>query len=70
MELNGDWGVTMRTTFGPAQKLHLDRAARNAGEAFAFDEPDAAPVANRSVGSNLLWLLMALIAVLALWLSF
>jgi hypothetical protein len=62
-----------RTTLGTAQQLHLNRAARTAGEAFAFEEPDATPVtppAGRSLGTNLLWLVMALVAVLALWLSF
>ncbi|WP_226741820.1 hypothetical protein [Microvirga lenta] len=64
--------MTTRTTLGTAQQLHLNRAARTAGEAFAFEEPEtlrAAP-AGRSYGTNLLWLAMALIAVLALWLSF
>ncbi|MCB8821003.1 hypothetical protein [Microvirga rosea] len=32
--------MTMRTTLGTAQQLHLSRAARTAGEAFAFDEPE------------------------------
>ncbi len=66
MSLAGDLGVTTRTTLAPAQKLHLDRAARNAGEAFAFDEPDATPVAHRSYGSSLIWLGMAAVAVLGL----
>jgi hypothetical protein len=70
MSLTGDSGVTTRTTMGPAQKLHLDRAARNAGEAFAFDEPDAAPVAHRSYGSSLIWLSVAAVAVLGLGLVF
>jgi hypothetical protein len=51
---------------GPARKLHLDRAARIAGEAFAFDEPDATPAPHRSYGSSLIWLSMAAVAVLAL----
>jgi hypothetical protein len=54
----------------PAQKLHLDRAARNAGEAFAFDEPDNTPVAHRSYGSSLLWLAIAAVAVIGLGLTF
>ncbi|MBM6579257.1 hypothetical protein ILT44_03590 [Microvirga sp. BT689] len=62
--------MTTRTTLRPAQKLHLDRAARNAGEAFAFDEPDAAPTAHRSYGSTLIWLGMAAVAVLGLSLVF
>ncbi|RDI59910.1 hypothetical protein [Microvirga subterranea] len=64
--------MTTRTTLGTAQQLHLNRAARTAGEAFAFEEPDTAPVApaSRSYGTNFLWVVMAVIAVLALWLSF
>jgi hypothetical protein len=70
MSLTGDLIVTTRTTLAPAQKLHLDRAARNAGEAFAFDEPDATPAASRSYGSSLIWLGMAAVAVLGLSLIF
>ncbi|WP_040638260.1 hypothetical protein [Microvirga lotononidis] len=62
--------MTTRTTLRPAQKLHLDRAARNAGEAFAFDEPDAAPIAQRSYVSSLLWLGIAAVAVIGLGLTF
>ncbi len=62
--------MTIRTSFAPAQKLHLDRAARNAGEAFAFDEPEATRGTPRSIGMNALWLSMAAVAVVALWLSF
>ncbi len=65
--------MTTRTTLGTAQQLHLNRAARTAGEAFAFEEPDTAPVAaapSRSFAANVLWLVMALVAILALWLSF
>lgn len=61
----------MRTTMGPAQKLHLDRAARIAGEAFAFDEPDTAPVTkNNAIGPSLLWLAIAAVAVLGLGFAF
>jgi hypothetical protein len=70
MSLTGDTGVTTRTTLAPAQKLHLDRAARNAGEAFAFDEPDNTPVAHRSYGSSILWLAIAAVAVIGLGLTF
>jgi hypothetical protein len=70
MSLTGDLSVTTRTTLAPAQKLHLDRAARNAGEAFAFDEPDTAPVVSRSYGSSLVWLGMAAVAVFGLSLVF
>jgi uncharacterized membrane protein YecN with MAPEG domain len=55
---------------GTAQQHHLNRAARNAGEAFAFDEPEATRSAPRSIGMNALWLAMAAVAVVALWLSF
>jgi hypothetical protein len=70
MSLTGDLNVTTRTTLAPAQKLHLDRAARTAGEAFAFDEPDAAPATIRFYGSGLVWLSMAAVAVLGLGLVF
>jgi len=60
----------MRTTLGPAQKLHLDRAAKTAGEAFAFEEPDSAPTAKGAFGSSLLWLSMAVVAVIGLGLAF
>jgi hypothetical protein len=70
MSLTGGWDVTTRTTLRPAHKLHLDRAARNAGEAFAFDEPDTTPVAHRTYGSSLIWLGMAAVAVLGLSLVF
>jgi hypothetical protein len=55
---------------GPAQKLHLDRAARTAGEAFAFEEPDTAPVTKSPYGSSLLWLAIAAVAVLGLSFAF
>jgi hypothetical protein len=61
----------MRTTMGPAQKLHLDRAARTAGEAFAFDEPDSSPAVKSSgFGPSLLWLSLAAVAVLGLGFAF
>ena len=62
--------MTTRTTMAPAQKLHLDRAARIAGEAFAFDEPDVTPAPHRLYGSSLIWLAMAAVAVLGLALVF
>ncbi len=58
--------MTTQTTLAPAQKLHLDRAARNAGEAFAFDEPDVTPAVQRSYGASLIWIAMAAVAVLGL----
>jgi hypothetical protein len=61
----------MRTTMGSAQKLHLDRAARIAGEAFAFDEPDTIPATKSStLGSSLLWLSMAAVAIIGLSFTF
>jgi hypothetical protein len=60
----------MRTTIGPAQKLHLDRAARTAGEAFAFDEPDNTPTSKSTLGASLLWLSIAAVAVIGLGLAF
>lgn len=61
----------MHTTMGPAQKLHLDRAARIAGEAFAFDEPDTTPtVKSNAFGSSLLWLFIAAAAILGLGFAF
>ncbi|HLM38155.1 MAG TPA: hypothetical protein VK434_01000 [Microvirga sp.] len=62
--------MTTRTSVGSARKLHLDRAARNAGEAFAFDEPEAIPSSHWSLGSTLLWLAIAGVAVVALSLAF
>lgn len=62
--------MTTRTTLRTAHQLHLDRAARKAGEAFAFEEPEAASPVHRGMGINALWLAMALVALLALWLSF
>jgi hypothetical protein len=62
--------MATRTSVGSARKLHLDRAARNAGEAFAFDEPDAVPPSHRSFGPTLLWLAIAGVAILALSLAF
>ena len=49
-----------------ATPTHLDRAARVAGEAFAFDEPDYAPVAKSGWGS-VLWLSAGLVALCGLY---
>ncbi len=46
--------------------IHLDRAARVAGEAFAFDEPDYAPVAKSGWGT-ILWLTFGLAALCVLY---
>lgn len=57
----------MRTTMGTARKHHLDRAARIAGEAFAFEEPDNTPaVKSNAYASSLMWLLIAAVAILGL----
>jgi len=56
-------------TLGSAQQLHLNRVARMAGEAFAFDEPDKAPARNRSGVTHFLWLAVAAVAAAALWLA-
>jgi hypothetical protein len=57
-------------TIGTAQQLHLARAARTAGEAFAFDEPESAPAPRNATWLNALWLAIALAAATALWFSF
>jgi hypothetical protein len=44
--------VGAQTSFGSARHLHLARAARVAGEAFAFNEPETAPV-NRAIPISL-----------------
>lgn len=62
--------VDMRTTLGSARKHHLDRAARVAGEAFAFEEPDSSVASHRLGSSTLLWLAMAAVAVAALAATF
>jgi hypothetical protein len=49
-----------------ATPIHLDRAARVAGEAFAFDEPDYAPAAKSGWG-NILWLSVGLMALCGLY---
>ncbi|WP_157961418.1 hypothetical protein [Microvirga flavescens] len=61
--------MTPRTTVGSAQNLHLTRTARVAGEAFAFNEPEAVPVAQRA-SYNLLWIALGLIAAAALYIAF
>ena len=62
--------MATHTSVGPARKLHLDRAARNAGEAFAFHERDAAPATQRMLPPSLVWLSIAAIAMLGLGLAF
>ena len=58
--------MTTRTV-AATHHIHLDRAARIAGEAFAFDEPDNAPVAQKSSWANVLWLVVALAALSGLY---
>ncbi|MBZ6076858.1 hypothetical protein [Microvirga puerhi] len=55
--------MTMRTTLGTAQQLHLSRAARTAGEAFAFDEPEI--LAQPSQGRWSLGLFIVALAIVA-----
>lgn len=58
----------MRTTVGTAQQLHLTRAARTAGEAFAFDEPENLDQPSRTRKSTtLFWLGLAAAALAALY---
>jgi hypothetical protein len=50
--------------------MRLDRAARNAGEAFAFIEPDdASGVSSRRI-SGLVWIFVGLAAAVAFYLGF
>jgi hypothetical protein len=57
--------VAAQTSFGSAKNLHLTRAARVAGEAFAFNEPEAAPV-KRSFGISLLTVALGMVLAAAL----
>ena len=53
--------------------MRLDRAARNAGEAFAFVEPDdTARVSSRRISgfSGLIWIFVGLAAATAIYLGF
>lgn len=61
------------STAGQAQRMRLDRAARNAGEAFAFvepDEPSQASTRRISGFSGLIWIFVGLAAATALYLGF
>lgn len=61
--------MTMRTTLGTAQQLHLSRAARTAGEAFAFEEPETlAPVARNGLPLGVFLAGLAVVAFAALYL--
>jgi hypothetical protein len=53
--------VGAQTSFGSARNLHLARAARVAGEAFAFNEPETAP-ARRSIPISLLGIVLGIVA--------
>jgi len=59
--------VGAQTSFGSARHLHLARAARVAGEAFAFNEPETVPT-KRSIPISLLGFIVG-IAVAALLVS-
>jgi hypothetical protein len=53
--------------------MRLDRAARNAGEAFAFVEPDEpSRVSSRRISgfSGLIWIFVGLAAATAIYLGF
>ena len=61
------------STAGQAQRMRLDRAARNAGEAFAFVEQDEPPrVSSRRIPgfSGLVWIFVGLAAATAIYLGF
>jgi hypothetical protein len=60
----------MQTNLSAARQMHLNRAARTAGEAFAFHDTDVPRAQQRGFGSGLLWLGMAAVAGLGLWLGF
>jgi hypothetical protein len=53
--------VGAQTSFGSARHLHLARAARVAGEAFAFNEPETAP-AKRSIPIGVLGFIFGIVA--------
>lgn len=58
----------MRSPAARTHHIHLHRAARIAGEAFAFDEPDSAPVASKSAARmSVLWVAVAVVAFSALY---
>ncbi|WP_210483257.1 hypothetical protein [Microvirga antarctica] len=59
--------MTTRTV-AATHHIHLDRAARIAGEAFAFDEPDLAPLAQRYGWTSILWVALGAIALAGLYL--
>lgn len=60
--------MTTRTIWGTPQQLHLSRAARTAGEAFAFDEPETLAEPSRTRLSTILFLAgLAVIALTALY---
>jgi hypothetical protein len=65
--------VVTGSTADLAQQLRLDRAARTAGEAFAFVDSDEAATAttrsSRSYG-GILWLFVSLAAATALYFGF
>ena len=64
--------VVTGSTAGMAHQLRLDRAARTAGEAFAFVEPDTDRTAarRRPLLGTLAWAFVGLAAAAGLYLGF
>jgi hypothetical protein len=60
----------MRGASGTARQLHLARAARTAGEAFAFVEPEATAAGRRVPASVLVWAALGAVAAGALLIGF
>jgi hypothetical protein len=58
--------VAAQTSVGSAKNLQLTRAARVAGEAFAFNEPEASERSKRSYAIGLLGLALCVITAVAL----
>ena len=61
-----------RSTTGEAKRVHLNRVAHVAGEAFAFVEPEPAvpAVHRRPLIGGILWLMISAAAAAALWIGF
>ena len=53
-----------------ARNIHLARAARSAGEAFAHTSPDDAPAPAATRGAGLAWLSLGFVALGALYYAF
>jgi hypothetical protein len=66
-------GVVTRSTAGTAKQLHLNRAARVAGEAFAFVEPESARAVSQLRAFRIggfVWLMLGAAAAAALFAGF